>query len=417
MTYASMKSEADRQWTSLANLTHPLIHVGMGTCGLAAGAQEVLNTIETTISRLGVLCRVTRVGCIGMCFAEPMMAVRLPGQPFVHFGDLTPEDTEEIITRCLLDGDLQPDRALCTQGEGSIEGIPSFESLPMIQHQVRIALRNCGVIDPDNIDHYIARGGYSGLQSALELGPEQVVEQVKQAGLRGRGGAGFPTGLKWGLAAKEPGPTKYFICNADEGDPGAFMDRSLLEGDPHSVLEGMIIGAYAIGAQVGYVYIRAEYPLAIERLHTALAQMEQRGLLGDDILGSGFGFKIKIKEGAGAFVCGEETALIGSIEGKRGMPRPRPPFPAQEGLYGKPTNINNVETLSNVSALMERGADWYAGFGNGKSRGTKTFSLAGNINRPGLIEVPMGIELGTIIYDIGGGVRAVLPEDVSPPPC
>ncbi len=404
MTYAKMRSEADRQWKSLANLTQPLINVGMGTCGLAAGAQEVFNTIEATIRRLGVLCRVTRVGCIGMCYAEPMMAVRLPGQPTVYFGDLTPQETEEIITRCLQDGDLQPDRALCTQGEGSIEGIPSFESLPMIQHQVRIALRNCGIIDPDNIEHYIARGGYSGLHNALEMKPEEVVEQLKQAGLRGRGGAGFPTGVKWGLAAREPGPTKYFICNADEGDPGAFMDRSLLEGDPHSVLEGMIIGAYAIGANLGYVYIRAEYPLAIERLRTAIADMQERGLLGDDILGSGFEFNIKIKEGAGAFVCGEETALIGSIEGKRGMPRPRPPFPAQSGLHGKPTNINNVETLSNVSAIMDRGADWYAGFGTSKSHGTKTFSLAGNINRPGLIEVPLGIELGTIIHDIGGGV-------------
>jgi NADH-quinone oxidoreductase subunit F len=265
-------------------------------------------------------------------------------------------------------------------------------------------LRNCGLIDPENIDHYIARGGYSGLQKALNMKPDEVIQEIKDSGLRGRGGAGFLTGVKWDFARKISSQTKFLICNADEGDPGAFMDRSLLEGDPHSVVEGMLIGAYSIGAKQGYIYVRAEYPLAIKRLKTALDQMEKYGLLGKNILGSSFQFQIKIKQGAGAFVCGEETALMASIEGSRGMPRSRPPFPAQSGLWGMPTNINNVETLSNISAILERDAKWFSSYGTEKSRGTKTFSLAGNINRTGLIEVPMGIKLGEIIYSIGGGI-------------
>jgi NADH:ubiquinone oxidoreductase subunit F (NADH-binding)/Pyruvate/2-oxoacid:ferredoxin oxidoreductase delta subunit len=260
------------------------------------------------------------------------------------------------------------------------------------------------LIDPENIDHYIARGGYGGLYRALGMKPDDVIQEIKDSGLRGRGGAGFPTGVKWAFARNGPGRTKYFVCNADEGDPGAFMDRSLLEGDPHAVLEGMLIGAYAVGAEEGYIYIRAEYPLAIKRLSRAISQMEDYGLLGRNILGNRFHFRVHIKEGAGAFVCGEETALMASIQGARGMPRARPPFPAKEGLWGKPTNINNVETLSNVSVIMERGARWFARYGTEKSRGTKTFSLAGKVNRTGLIEVPMGTRLDDIIRNIGGGV-------------
>jgi len=274
----------------------------------------------------------------------------------------------------------------------------------MLKPQVRICLRNCGIIDPENINHYIARDGYSGLVKALGMKPEEVIEEVKKSGLRGRGGAGFPAGLKWELCRKSPGTIKYVICNADEGDPGAFMDRSLLESDPHAVLEGMLIGAYAIGASEGFIYIRAEYPLAIERLKQAISQMEDYGLLGENILGSDFSFHLKIKQGAGAFVCGEETALMASIEGKRGMPRSRPPFPAQAGLWGKPTNINNVETWGNVSAVLQKGADWYASYGSEGNKGTKNFSLVGKIVRTGLIEVPMGIPLQEIIYGIGGGI-------------
>jgi NADH-quinone oxidoreductase subunit F len=265
-------------------------------------------------------------------------------------------------------------------------------------------LRNCGVIDPENIDHYIARDGYTGLAKALQATPEQVIEEINKSGLRGRGGAGFPTGRKWEFCRKSGSGTKYLICNADEGDPGAFMNRAVLESDPHAVLEGLLIAAYAIGAEKGYIYVRAEYPLAIERLKTAIQRAEAYGLLGENVLGSGFGFHLALKEGAGAFVCGEETALLASIEGQRGMPRPRPPFPAQRGLFGQPTNINNVETLANVPVILERGSAWFAQYGSEKSRGTKTFALAGKIARTGLIEVPLGIPLREIVFDIGGGI-------------
>lgn len=291
--------------------------------------------------------------------------------------------------------------------DASVKGQGTVESLLFSEEpkQIRIVLRNCGVIDPESIDEYIACRGYGALKKILfGMDPAGVIEEMKKSGLRGRGGAGYPTWMKWKFTRESQGDRKYVICNADEGDPGAFMDRSVLEGDPHAVLEGLLIAGYAIGATVGYVYCRAEYPLAIERLQDAIAQMREQGFLGANILGSGFDFDIKIKKGAGAFVCGEETSLMQSIEGKRGMPLSKPPFPAVSGLFGKPTNINNVETLAAVSAIMEKGAAWYAGFGTEKSRGTKTFALAGKITRTGLIEVPMGIRLRTIIDEVGGGV-------------
>ncbi len=404
MDFKILKTEAEREWKALQNLQQPLIQIGLGTCGKAAGAEEVYVAAQKTLQQIGQPGRFMEVGCIGMCYLEPLLAVRKPHGPFVYFGQLTAEKTEKILVSFLRDDDLLKEWAVCTLGEETIDGIPRFEELPMIKPQIRIALRNCGLIDPEDIRHYIARGGYEGLRKALCMQPEEVIREIKASGLRGRGGAGFPTGLKWELAGKAPGPTKYIICNADEGDPGAFMDRSLLEGDPHSVLEGMLIGAYAIGCQEGYIYIRAEYPLAIKRLETAIKQMNQYGLLGQNILGRPFRFQIRIKEGAGAFVCGEETALMASIEGGRGMPRPRPPFPAYQGLWGKPTNINNVETLANVPAILTQGASWFAGYGTEKSKGTKTFSLAGKVKRTGLIEVPLGIRLGEIINEIGGGV-------------
>jgi len=403
MDYPSMKTKALREWDFLAKLPQPLIQIGMGTCGKAAGAAGILAAVKGTLKKIRVLGRVMEVGCIGLCYLEPLMAVRKPGGPFIYYGNLTPEKTEEILSRYILENDPSPRAAACTLGNGAIEGIVQFEQLPMIRPQVRIALRNCGLIDPENIDHYIARGGYGGLRRALQMQPQEVIQEIKASGLRGRGGAGFPTGLKWEFARKSESETRYIVCNADEGDPGAFMDRSLLEGDPHSVLEGMLIGAYAIGASEGYIYIRAEYPLAIRRIETALEQMKNYNLLEENILGSRFRFAVRIKQGAGAFVCGEETALMASIQGARGMPRSRPPFPANSGLWEKPTNINNVETFSNVSAILEKGAQWYAGFGTEKSRGTKTFSLAGKVKRTGLIEVPMGIKLREIIEGIGGG--------------
>ncbi|MCK4266903.1 MAG: NAD(P)H-dependent oxidoreductase subunit E, partial [Thermoplasmata archaeon] len=339
--------------------------------------------MKQAIRSLDLNVKVVEVGCIGMCCYEPMIYIQKDAKAPVVYGDLTPESVSEIIKDYLVDGNPRPDLALGTlDGEG-IKGVPRLFDHPMLKPQVRIVLRNCGIIDPTDIDHYIARGGYAALQTVLQMTPEEVIEEVKGAGLRGRGGAGFPTGMKWEFCRKAEGEPKYMICNADEGDPGAFMNRSLLEGDPHAVLEGMLIAAYAIGASKGYIYVRAEYPLAIKRLNNALAQMREFDLLDDNILGSDFSFEMKIKEGAGAFVCGEETALMASIMGQRGMPRPRPPFPATSGLWGKPTTINNVETLGTVATIIREGKEWYSGHGTERSRGTKTFSLVGKVKRAG----------------------------------
>ncbi|MDH5696561.1 MAG: NADH-quinone oxidoreductase subunit NuoF, partial [Dehalococcoidia bacterium] len=404
VTFDEIRSQAISQWEALEHSDKPRILIGAATCGRAAGSIAVLEAINRELARHKIEAVVTQVGCIGLCYAEPLVDIIKPNRPRICYSNVTLEIVSQLIEDYIINDNPRPDLALGTIGEDGVESIPRLFELPMLKPQVRIALRNCGIIDPENINHYIARDGYSGVVRALGMTPEEVIEDVKKSGLRGRGGAGFPTGLKWEFCRKSPGTVKYVICNADEGDPGAFMDRSLLEGDPHAVLEGILIGAYAIGANEGYIYIRAEYPLAIERLKLALRQMEDYGLLGDNILGSDFSFHLKIKQGAGAFVCGEETALMASIEGKRGMPRSRPPFPAQSGLWGKPTNINNVETWGNVSAILQKGAEWYAGYGSEGSKGTKTFALAGKIVRTGLIEVPMGIPLQEIIYGIGGGI-------------
>ncbi len=403
MDYAAIKANAEREWNWLENLPHPLIQIGTGTCGKASGADNVMESVRKTLKEIHVMARIMEVGCIGMCYLEPLMTVRKQGRPPILYGNLTSENAADIITRYLLDDDPCLEWSICTLGEKRIKDITCFEDHPMMRNQCRIALRNCGLIEPTNIHHYIARGGYQGLRRALNMSGAEVTEVIRRAGLRGRGGAGFPTGLKWELTRKEKAEGRYIVCNADEGDPGAFMDRALLEGDPHSVLEGMLIAAHAIGAAEGFIYVRAEYPLAIDRLEKALDQMRHYNLLGNDILASSFNFNIYIQEGAGAFVCGEETALIASVQGSRGLPTPKPPYPAQSGLWGKPTCINNVETYSNVSAILEKGAKWYADIGTEKSKGTKTFSLAGKIKHTGLIEVPMGTPLKEIIYDIGGG--------------
>ena len=404
MSFEEIKSQAILQWKAMQQSENARILIGMGTCGRAAGAEDVLAALNQKLAEQHIQAEILQVGCIGLCYAEPLIELVKPGKPSILYGNLTPELVSEIIADYLIVDNPRPDLALGTRGEGTLEGIPNLFDLPVLKPQVRISLRNCGNIDPENINHYIANGGYEGLAKALRMKPQEVIEEIKKSGLRGRGGAGFATGIKWQFCHDAPGDIKYVICNADEGDPGAFMDRALLEGDPHAVMEGILIGAYAIGASEGYIYIRAEYPLAIQRLRIAIKQMEEYGLIGDDIMGSGFRFHIKIKEGAGAFVCGEETAMMASIEGRRGMPRSRPPFPAQSGLWGKPTNINNVETWSNVSAILQRGAEWYASYGTEKSKGTKNFSLAGNVVRTGLIEVPMGISLREIVYEIGGGI-------------
>jgi NADH-quinone oxidoreductase subunit F len=404
MNFKEVKAQATLQGEMIQYSDKIRILIGMGTCGRAAGAEDILDALNQKLAQRHIEAEILQVGCIGLCYAEPLVEVVKPGMPSVFYGNLTPELVSEIAEDYLVAGNPRPDLALGIRGEGALNGIPRLFDLPVLKPQVRISLRNCGNIDPENINHYIANDGYDGLARALRMKPQEVIDEIKKSGLRGRGGAGFPTGVKWQFCHDAPGDIKYVICNADEGDPGAFMDRSLLEGDPHAVLEGMLIGAYAMGAAEGYIYIRAEYPLAIQRLNIALKQMEECGLLGENIMDSGFNFHIKIKEGAGAFVCGEETALMASIEGSRGMPRSRPPFPAQSGLWGKPTNINNVETWSNVSAILQKGAECYASYGTEKSKGTKNFSLAGKIIRTGLIEVPMGITLREIVYDIGGGI-------------
>lgn len=375
-----------------------VIRVGLASCGVAAGGHEVYDALSTKLSQSGVKAELKQTGCIGMCYNEVLVEVSSPDGGHVFYRHITPEKVNRMVEEHLIGG--QPTTEWV---------IPDEEIGNFLAKQRRIVLRNCGVIDPESIDDYLAAGGYKAIEKVLSsMSPQEVIDEVTKSGLRGRGGAGFPTGVKWNFARKSPGSQKYIICNADEGDPGAFMDRSILESDPHSVLEGMLIAGYAIGASEGYIYVRAEYPLAIRRLEIALAQARERGFIGETILGYSFNFNIRIRQGAGAFVCGEETALIMSIEGRRGMPRFRPPFPAQAGLWGKPTNINNVETFANVSWIILHGADAYNKYGTEKSKGTKVFALAGKVARGGLVEVPMGVTLKEIVFDIGGGTSSGL---------
>ncbi|MEN6380281.1 MAG: NADH-quinone oxidoreductase subunit NuoF [Synergistaceae bacterium] len=379
---------------------HILICTGTGCT--ASGAKDVLAKFEVELKAKKLRDEVSLVetGCHGFCEGGPLVIIYPEGTFYTR---VKPEDVAEIVEEHILKGRIVS--RLLFKEPLTAEQVPNYDEIAFYKKQHRLVLRNCGHINPDSIEEYIGADGYEGLAKALlEMTPGQVVEEMKKTGLRGRGGGGFPTGMKWMFCAKSPGPKKYVICNADEGDPGAFMDRSLLEGDPHAILEGMTIGAYAIGSDEGYIYCRAEYPLAIKRLKQAIAQAEEVGLLGDNILGTGFNFHLHIKEGAGAFVCGEETALMASIEGKRGMPRPRPPFPAVKGLWEKPSNINNVETFANVPYIFRVGAEEYAKLGTEKSKGTKVFALTGKINNTGLAEVPMGITMREIIFDIGGGI-------------
>jgi NADH:ubiquinone oxidoreductase subunit F (NADH-binding)/(2Fe-2S) ferredoxin/NAD-dependent dihydropyrimidine dehydrogenase PreA subunit len=371
------------------------VNVHMGTCGIAAGARPILAAFNKELEKSAVRdVFLTNSGCAGLCSQEPMATVELAGRPPVLYVNLTEPKVHEIFEKHVLAGTVVEDYVLA--------------DIPFFKKQVLIALRNRGLINPEKIDEAIARGGYKAMAKALsEMPAEKIINEIMRAGLRGRGGAGFPTGLKWQFvrnAARSNGGRTYLVCNGDEGDPGAFMDRSILEADPHAVIEGMVIGAKAMGATDGFVYVRNEYPLAVERLGLALEQARAHGLLGRDILGSGFDFDIQIKRGAGAFVCGEETALLASIEGRLGEPKPRPPYPAQRGLWDKPTCINNVETWATVPVIVDRGADWFSGIGTATSKGTKVFSLVGKINNTGLIEVPMGMTLREIIFEIGGGI-------------
>ncbi len=373
-----------------------------GTGCHASGSQGVKESLEKELVQRDLQreIRVVETGCNGFCAQGPIMIVQPEG---IFYQKLKPKDIPHLVEEHFLKG--RPVKKLFYKEPASAESIPGMDDIPFYAKQQLIVLKNRGVIDPESIDEYIGRDGYMGLGKALlEMKPQEIIEEMKKSGLRGRGGAGFPTGLKWEFASKATGDMKYVLCNADEGDPGAFMDRSVLEADPHAVLEGMVIAARAIGAKQGYIYCRAEYPLALRRLDIAIDKAREYGLLGEDILGSGFDFDLEVYQGAGAFVCGEETALIHSIEGKRGMPRPRPPFPAQQGLWKKPTVLNNVETYANVAQIMINGGDWYGSIGTESSKGTKVFALTGAVNNIGLVEVPMGTTLRTIIYDVGGGV-------------
>lgn len=368
------------------------IVVGEGSCGIAAGAAKVYSAIEKLIGLTGSTLTVT--GCIGMCFLEPIVDIYDGGELKKRLVKVRPEDAEKIIA--YVNGD-----------ENAVNDIEiSDDDKLFLEKQTRIALRHCGIINPEIIDEYTAFDGYRALEKVLKtMTPEDVIEEIKISGLAGRGGAGFPTWFKWNAARQSPGETKYLICNADEGDPGAFMDRAVIESDPHNLIEGMLIGAYAIGAKEAVVYVRAEYPLAIERLKEAIKQAEEKGFLGENIMGTGFSCKMRIKAGAGAFVCGEETALIESLQGERGMPRLKPPFPAQSGYWYKPSNINNVETFANVSWIILNGGEAFAAMGTDGSKGTKVFALTGKIKRGGLVEIPMGKTLRDVIFDIGGGIK------------
>jgi NADH-quinone oxidoreductase subunit F len=397
------RADALQGWNELQNSRRPVVYVGAGSCGLAAGAAEVIEAVEGYLAAKQVDAQLLKVGCIGPCYLEPLVDVQIPGTPRVSYSNATPELVRLLLDSFLAKGEVYQRHLVGHFSDNGFTGAPRFFDHPMLKQQVRIVLRNCGIIDPENVDHYLARDGYKALEKCLSTPWNDVLEIVKGSGLRGRGGAGFPTWRKWSVCRETKSDTRYLICNADEGDPGAFMNRSLIEGDPHAVLEGMLIAAYTMGASKGFVYIRAEYPLAIRRLKRAIDQMRELGLLGRGILGSDFDFDINIKEGAGAFVCGEETALIASIEGKRGMPRTRPPFPAVAGLWGKPTIINNVETLGTLPNIIRNGAQWYSEYGTETAKGTKTFSLVGKLRRTGLIEVPLGMTVRSVIYDIGGG--------------
>lgn len=379
---------------------HVLICAGTGC--VSSGAKKVEAALQAELAKRGLdkEVKVVETGCHGFCEMGPLVIIYPEGTFYVRVQE---EDVAELVENHLYKGRIV--ERLLYKEPLTAEKIPSYSEIEFYKKQMRMVLANCGHINPEIIEEYIAEGGYQALGKVVsEMTPDTVVAEMKKSGLRGRGGGGFPTGMKWEFTKNAPGTKKYVVCNADEGDPGAFMDRSVLEGDPHRVIEGMAVCGYAIGADEGYVYVRAEYPLAIKRLKIAIKQAEEMGLLGDNILGSSFSFRLKIKEGAGAFVCGEETALLASIEGKRGMPRPRPPFPAISGLWGKPTNINNVETFANVPQIITKGADWYASIGTEKSKGTKVFALTGRINNTGLAEVPMGITMREIIFQIGGGI-------------
>ncbi|MFB3886790.1 MAG: NADH-ubiquinone oxidoreductase-F iron-sulfur binding region domain-containing protein [Thermodesulfobacteriota bacterium] len=399
--FREIRGAALKRWQALRSGSRALILVGTATCGRATGALDVLQALRDQMRERGLDCPVIEVGCMGHCYAEPLVVIRKQGYPPMCYHNVTPMMAERLVDQFIVGNNPCLDAAI-----GSLDGkdlIPASES-SRPRYEKKIILQNSGHIDPEQIDHYLANGGYEGLEKALKMAPEEIIDEVKRSGLRGRGGAGFSTGEKWDICRRAPGRSKVVVCNGDEGDPGAFMDRAILESDPHSVIEGMIIAGYAVGAQQGTIYVRAEYPLAVERVLIALRQAEKLKLVGKNILNSSFSFDLRVFPGSGAFVCGEETALIASLEGKPGIPRHRPPYPAIRGLFGKPTLVNNVKTLAYVRHILHKGAKWFSTIGTGGSSGTAVFALAGKIRNTGLVEVPMGTTLRQVIFDIGGGI-------------
>jgi NADH-quinone oxidoreductase subunit F len=400
-TFQRIKEPAEARWRELQE-AQAVIMVGAATCGRAAGALTVLRAFKDELKKQNLDIPVFEVGCMGHCYAEPIAIIAKAGLPPIVYQQVNPVIARRLVKEFILGNDPCLESVLGALEDNDL--VPSLDDFPRAQYERKILLQNCGFIDPEDIDHYIANGGYAALAKALQLKPEKVIAEVKKSGLRGRGGAGFATGQKWATCRDAPGSPKYVICNADEGDPGAFMDRAILESDPHSVIEGMVIAGYSVGARYGYIYVRAEYPLAVHRAQTALRQAKKLNLLGKNILGSDFSFDIKIFQGSGAFVCGEESALIASLEGRAGTPSHRPPYPAVSGLNGKPTLVNNVKTLAFVRHIIDNGADWFTSIGSKDSPGTAVFALAGKIVNTGLIEVPMGTTLRQVVFDVGSGI-------------
>jgi NADH-quinone oxidoreductase subunit F len=400
-TFDEIKRQAEKHWRELQS-AKAVVMVGAATCGRAAGALKVLRAIKDELKKHRLDCPVFEVGCMGHCYAEPIVVIIKPPHPPIVYRQVNPVIARRLVREFILGDDPCLEFVLGAMGENEL--VPDFADFPRARFEQKVILRNCGFIDPENIEHYIANGGYSALAKVLKLLPERVIAEVKKSGLRGRGGAGFPAGEKWEICRNAPGKTKYLVCNGDEGDPGAFMDRAILESDPHSVIEGMVIAAYAVGAREGYIYVRAEYPLAVKRVRLALRQAKKLNLLGKNILGTNFSFDIQLFQGSGAFVCGEESALIASLEGGAGTPSHRPPYPAESGLNGQPTLINNVKTLAFVRHIINRGAEWFRTIGAKDSPGTAVFALAGKVVNTGLVEVPMGTTLRQLIFDVGSGI-------------
>ncbi|GBD14952.1 NADP-reducing hydrogenase subunit HndC [bacterium HR25] len=409
-----LRETAEAAWRPCAQPERPLIRLPLATCSRAAGAAETLDALRRELARRGEPADLLIVGCPGLCFADPVVDVHLPGLPRVLYGRVTADRVPALLDAVLGDARVHRELALgvlLDEGDSleryastPVADLPDLASTDWMRLQVRRLMANVGVIDPENIEHYIARGGYEGLARALSMEPEAVIQEVLDSGLWGRGGAAFPTGRKWDFLRQARGGPKYLICNADEGDPGSFVNRNLLEGDPQLIIEGMVIAAWATGASYGYIYIRDEYPLANERMNRALEQARAKGLLGNDILGSGFAYDMEVVRGAGSYVCGEETGLIASIEDVRGMPKIRPPYPAQSGVFGKPTNVNNVESYANAPLILRHGAAWYTAVGSERHKGTKMFSLSGQVMRPGVLEVPLGTPMRDVIMVAGGGI-------------